>query len=120
MCVCMNLAQEAEPCAVRVFAQLPPIPEDAEVDGDDGDFGDDDAARAADGQVANEDGGDACPRRGRRDQVTPREFHAHRLQVRERFDEDGEVLCDDEGTPMRDDALHRAGRLLTAHGCAYA
>jgi hypothetical protein len=46
--------------------------------------------------------------------VTPREFHAYQLQVRERLGDDGDVLRDDDGAPLRDDALHRAGRLFQA------
>lgn len=83
-----------------------------DADGDDGGEGADDDGRESgqeeeaggEGGGGDDETGNARRRRGKRTQVTPREYAAHRLQVRE---VDGEV----------DDALHRAGRLFQEYCC---
>lgn len=49
--------------------------------------------------------------------VGPREYYAHRLQVRELLDDDGAALLDDDGRARRDDALTRWARLFQEYCC---
>ena len=65
---------------------------------------DDDDGACSVCSVENDDGGLPTPRcRGKRTQISAREYYAHRLQIRERHA---------NGTTEIDDALHRAGRLF--------
>lgn len=56
-------------------------------------------------------------RRRRSTQVSTREYYAHRLQVRELLDGNGNVCDGPNGQPLLDDALNRAGRLFQEYCC---
>ena len=49
--------------------------------------------------------------------MSPREYYAHRLQVRALLDDDGAALLDEHGRTVRDDALTRWGRLFQEYCC---
>ena len=88
-------------CATPPFHQTAP-------DGD----GDGDGDGAGDGQPAAV----GAPRR-RRSQISTRQYYAHRLQVRELLDANGDVRDGADGHPLLDDALNRAGRLFQEYCC---
>ena len=49
--------------------------------------------------------------------MSPRQFYAFRLHVRELRDDDGEPILDGQGRPLLDNALNRAGRLFQEYCC---
>lgn len=80
--------------------------------------GTDPQRESADGDGDNGNVDFAAPtRQGTRKQISVREFHTYRLQVRPLVDSSYNPLVDNDGNVLLDNALNRAGRLFQEYCC---